>query len=178
MPSKKSLVFKALYIVAWIIFVGLSIEACGLLVNFIISVVKPEWIGNLYQKMDLTSMYQRSQWAFYSTYSLMLFISITKACLFYIVINLLHKLDLSKPFNPYVSKQILRISHWTLGIGLCCHIARHFVHNLEHRGYVIDQVEGFLEGGATFIIMAAIIYIIAAIFAKGVELQNENDLTV
>lgn len=178
MSEKKTLVFKALYIITWVIFVGLAIEAGGLIVNFVFSLVKPEWVGNLYQKLDLSKMYDRSLWAFYSTYSFILFIALAKAYLFYIVIKLLHKMDLAKPFSAVVSKQISRISYWTLAIGLCSHAGREILQWLMNRGYDVDRAETFWVDSQAFIIMAAILYIIAAIFAKGVEIQNENDLTV
>ena len=53
MSKSNNLVFKGLQIVAWIIFVGLSIEAGGLLVNFVVSIYKPEFVQRLYQKLDL-----------------------------------------------------------------------------------------------------------------------------
>ena len=178
MSTKSNFVFKVLNIVAWVIFVGLCIEAGGLLVNFVFSLYKPEFVQNLYQKLDLSEMYSRSKWAFFSMYSFILVISILKAYLFYVVIMLIYKLDLSKPFNRYVSEQIAQISYFTLCIGLLSHIARQTAKNLLHRGYEIDQLSQFWVDSEAFILMAAIVYIIAIIFKKGIELQNENDLTI
>ena len=59
--TKTSLILKVLHVIAWLIFVGLSIEAGGLIVNFFFSVFKPEFVSNLYQKLDLSKMYQQSQ---------------------------------------------------------------------------------------------------------------------
>ena len=103
MSKTNNFVFKVLKIVAWIIFVGLCIEAGGLIVNFIFSIYNPEFVQNLYQKLDLSEMYERSKWAFFSMYSFILVISILKAVLFYEVIRLVSKIDLSKPFNSFVS---------------------------------------------------------------------------
>ncbi len=178
MSKTNKIVFKGLHIVAWVIFVGLSIEAGGLIVNFIFSVFKPEFIGNLYQKLDLREMYAQSKWAFYGMYGFVLTISILKAVLFYVMILLLHKLDLSKPFSSFVSKQILLISYYTFSIGLLSYIARESAKNLQHHGYVSDKLNQFWADSQAFILMAAVIYIIAIIFKKGIELQNENDLTV
>jgi len=164
--------------VAWIIFVGLCIDAGGLIVNFIFSFSKPEMVKNLYQKLDLSEMYNRSRWAFYSMYSFILVISVLKAYLFYIVIRLISKLDLSKPFNSFVSEQITQISYFTLSIGLLSYIARETTKNLQHRGYEIDQLNQFWVDSQAFILMAAVVYVIATIFKKGLEIQNENDLTV
>lgn len=178
MAKKNNFVFIVLSIVAWIIFVGLCIEAGGLIVNFIFSLYKPEFVQNLYQKLDLSEMYHLSRWAFFSMYSFILVISILKAYLFYIVIRLIHKLDLSKPFNNYVSEQITQISYFTLSIGLLSYIARETAKNLLHRGYEIDQLNQFWVDSQAFILMAAVVYVIATIFKKGLEIQNENDLTV
>lgn len=178
MKAKNNFVFIVLNIVAWIIFVGLSIEAGGLIVNFIFSVFKPEMVPNLYQKMDLSELYNRSQWAFYGMYSFVLVISILKSILFYVVIMLLLKLDLEKPFNPFVSKQITQMSYFTFSIGLLSYIARESAKNLQHRGYEIDQLNQFWVESQAFILMAAVIYVIAAIFKKGIEIQSENELTI
>ncbi len=178
MSKTNNFVFIILIIVAWIIFVGLCIEAGGLVVNFIFSLYKPEFVQNLYQKLDLSEMYNLSQQAFFSMYSFILVIAILKAYLFYIVILLIHKLDLSKPFNSFVSKQITQISYFTLSIGLLSYIARQTAKNLQQRGYEIDQLNQFWVDSQAFILMAAIVYIIATIFKKGLEIQNENDLTV
>ena len=178
MSQTNNLIFKGLHIVAWIIFVGLSIEAGGLIVNFIFSIYKPEFVQNLYQKLDLSDMYNRSKWIFFSVYSFILFISLLKAHLFYVVIRLLSKLDLSKPFSSFVSEQITQISYITFSIGILSYIARQTANSLQHYGFASDNLSEFWADSQAFILMAAVIYVIATIFKKGVEIQNENDLTV
>lgn len=178
MAKNNNFVFIALSIVAWIIFVGLCVEAGGLVVNFVFALYKPEFVQNLYQKLDLSEMYSLSKWAFYSMYSFILVISILKAYLFYIVSMLVTSLDLSKPFNSFVSKQITQISYFTLSIGLLSYLARQTAENLQNRGFEIDQLTQFWVDSQAFILMAAIVYVIATIFKKGLEIQNENDLTV
>jgi hypothetical protein len=178
MSKTNNFIFNGLKIVAWIIFVGLCIEAGGLIVNFIFSLYNPEFVQNLYQKLDLSEMYERSKWAFFGMYSFILIISILKALLFYVVVILVTKINLSKPFNNFVSRQISLISYFTLAIGLLSFLARQTAKNLQHRGYDIDALNRFWADSQAFILMAAVIYVIAAIFSKGVEIQNENDLTV
>ncbi|MFC2185738.1 DUF2975 domain-containing protein [Fulvivirgaceae bacterium LMO-SS25] len=178
MSKTNNIVFKGLHIVAWVIFVGLSIEAGGLIVNFFFSLYKPEFVQNLYQKLDLSQIYDSNQWAFFGIYSFILFIAFLKAYLFYIVIRLLSKLDLLKPFNTFVSEQIAKISYYTFSIGIFSFIARQIAKNLQHYGYVTDNLNEFWADSQAFILMSAVIYIIATIFKKGVEIQIENDLTV
>ena len=178
MSEKTNLLLKGLHIIAWIIFVGLSIEAGGLIVNFIFSIYKPEIVHNLYQKLDLIELYQSNKWVFFGIYSFILFISIMKAHLFYMVIRMLSKLNLSKPFNSFVSEQITQISYYTLSIGILSYIARQVAKSVQHHGFAIDKLNGFWADSQAFILMAAVIYVIATIFKKGVEIQTENDLTV
>jgi hypothetical protein len=178
MSKTNKLVFTVLHIVAWLIFVGLSIEAGGLLVNFIFSIFKPEMVGNLYQKLDLSQMYHQSKWAFLGIYSFALVIAILKALLFYWVILLLLKLDLTSPFNRFVALKITQISYFTFSIGILTYIASESAKNLMHHGYSIDKLGQFWVDSSAFITMAAIIYIISVIFNKGIEIQEENDLTV
>jgi hypothetical protein len=178
MSKTNNFIFWALYIVAWLIFVGLSIEAGGLVVNFFFHLYKPELLPNLYQKLDLTAMYKDSRLTFLGIYSFILTIAVLKAFLFYIVIRLMHRMDLSKPFNSFVSKQISQISYFTLSIGLLSYIARQLTKNLMHHGFVTDSLNKFWADSQAFILMGAVIYIIATIFKKGVAIQNENDLTV
>jgi Protein of unknown function (DUF2975) len=176
MSKTNKFVFIGLHIVAWLIFVGLSIEAGGLIVNFIFSIFKPEMVQNLYQKLDLSEMYNRSKWAYYGMYSFILVISILKAYLFYLVIELIIKLDLSKPFSRFVSKKISQISYFTFSIGLISFIARQTAKDLQHHGYVTDNLNQFWADSQAFILMAAVIYVIATIFKRGIEIQEENDL--
>jgi hypothetical protein len=178
MSKTNNFVFWFLYIVAWLIFVGLSIEAGGLLVNFFFSLYNPDIIPKLYQKLDLTAMYKDSPLAFFGIYSFILIISILKSILFYAVINLMHRMDLSKPFSSFVARQISLMSYFTLSIGLLSHIARQLTKNLIHHGFVTDNLNQFWADSQAFILMGAVIYTIATIFQKGVAIQNENDLTV
>lgn len=178
MSKNSNFVFIVLHIVAWMIFVGLCIEAGALIVNFVYSLFKPEIIAYLYEKLDLSDMYARSKWAYFGMYSFIMVISVLKAIMFYIVIRLLMKLDLSKPFSSFVSEQISLISYFTFSIGILSYIARQTAKNLLHRGYEIDQLDRFWVDSQAFILMAAVIYVIATIFKKGIELQNDQDLTV
>lgn len=57
-------------------------------------------------------------------------------------------------------------------------MAQQTAKNLMHHGFEIDLLDQFWADSEAFILMAAIIYVIATIFSRGVEIQAENDLTV
>ena len=178
MTKTNNFVFKALYIISWLIFVGLSIEAGGLLVNFFFHLYRPDFVPNLYQKLDLREMLTQSRSSFFGIYSLILSVALLKSVLFYSVIRLMHTMNLSKPFDLFVSSQILRISYFTLSVGFLSYIARQFARNLQQHGLITDGLHQFWEDSQAFVLMGAVIYIIAAIFKRGVDIQSENDLTV
>ena len=178
MSKTNNFVFIALHIISWLIFVGLCIEAGAMLVNFVFSLFKPEMVANLYQKLDLSSLYQQSKWVYFGMYGFVIFIAVSKAILFYVVIELLYKLDMTKPFSSFVARKITQISYYTLAIGVLSFMARQTAENLSHHGYEINKLSPFWVDSQAFILMAAIIYVIATIFKKGVDIQNENDLTV
>lgn len=178
MKKGNNYLFIALTIIAWLIFVGLSIEAGGLIVNFVFALYNPEFIGNLYNKLDLMDVYEQSQFAFYTVYSFIIFIAVLKAVLFYIVVMLVTKIDLKKPFNSFVSRQISLISYFTFSIGLLSYIGQESVRGIEKSGIDVANLDAFWSDSEAFILMSAIIYVIATIFKRGIELQNENDLTI
>lgn len=178
MWNTNNLVFKGLHVIAWIIFVGLCIEAGGLLVNFIISLYKPSLLPNLYQKLDLTALYESSRWAFVGSYSFILAIAALKASLFYTVVMLMHKMELGNPFTPFVARRILLVSYNTLAIGLLSYLAREFTRGLAKRGFITDSLHQFWHDSQAFVLMGAVVYIIAIIIKRGVEIQSENELTI
>ena len=178
MAKRNNFIFKGLHIIAWIIFVGLCIEAGALAVNFIFSLFKPEFVGNLYQKLDLSQLVQLNKWILFGMYSFILFISFLKVYLFYVVIRLLSKLNLEKPFSSYVAEQISILSYITFSIGIISYIARQIADSMKYYGIEVDMLNQFWADSQAFILMAAVIYVIATIFSRGVEIQNENDLTV
>jgi len=176
--KQNNFIFKALTVVAWVIFVALCIEACALLVNFIYSLFNPVVLKNLYQKLDLSEMYNRSTAAFYSIYTFILVIAFLKAGLFYDVIKLVSKLDLNRPFSSFVSKQISSISYTTFAIGLISIVARQTANSLSIKGFDVNRLNDFWVDSQAYILMAGVIYAIATIFKRGIEIQNENDSTI
>ena len=178
MSKSNKFVFQALTGVSWIIFVVLCIEAVALVVNLVFSLFDPEMLKNLYEKLDLSQMYNLNKWAYFGMYSFILTISVLKAYLFYVVIVLLMKLDLEKPFSSSASGQITKISYVTLSIGIISYIARQTAMGLMHHGFDTAPLGKFWADSKAFILMAAVVYVIATIFKRGVQLQDENDLTV
>lgn len=178
MTKKDNFIFQFIHVMTWIIFVGLCIEAGGLLVNFIFSLFKPDIVNKLYNKLDLRQMYDLNKWTYYSMYSFIIFIALTKVVLFYIAINLLYKFKLKQPFSSFVENKIRQMSYLTLFIGLLSFIGFVLVNKLLSKGFHVIELYKYFSDSQAFILMSTILYLIAFIFKKGNDLQKENDLTI
>jgi hypothetical protein len=64
---------------------------------------------------------------------------------------------------------------WTGLLGL---IAEGYFDRLTKIGLDVDAAGTFLDDSKAMILMAMVVFFIARIFQKGIELQTENDLTV
>ncbi len=165
-------------VVAWIVFVGLCVESGALITNFTISLFKPEIISRLYQKLNLMNIYQQNQWSYYCTYSVIISLAILKSYLFYVLIQLVAKLDLNNPFSTFVADKISTISHITFSLGIMSYVTQQSLENFLGENYDAKNMNDFFVDSQAFIMMAAIIYVISIIFKRGIEIQTENELTV
>jgi hypothetical protein len=95
-----------------------------------------------------------------------------------VVIQLVTKINLAKPFSSFVAQQIANISYHTFTVGILGLLAQAITTELGQNGYAVSDLAQFWTDSSAFVFMAAVVYVIAAIFSRGVELQNENDLTV
>jgi hypothetical protein len=101
-------------------------------------------------------------------------LSALKAYLAYLVIKLFMKFDLNYPFNEKTASVITQMSHYALSIGVVAIIAENYANRIMRQGLTL-QIDW---GAEQFLFFAGIIYIIALVFKKGVEIQSENELTI
>jgi hypothetical protein len=178
MSKKNDVILKVLNVVSWVIFIGLCIEAGALIFNFILTLFKPIATYDIYKGLNLSEMYENKLAHFIGIMSFVVVLSILKAYLFYLVVKIFMKLNIVKPFNVEIAKLIEKISFEAFAIAIVSIIAHQYTKRLIQSGYEVSHVERYWDDTAAFLMMAAIIYVISQIFNKGIELQNENDLTV
>ena len=178
MTKKNDLIFDVLQVVSWIAFVGLCIEAGAIVFNFIFSYFKPIVAQNLYRGLDLSELYQNHFPHFIAVMSFIVVIAIMKAYLFYLVVRIFMKLDLSNPFSRDIATLIEKISYEAFAIAIVSIVAQQYTKRLLHTGYEVSHAHKYWGDIAAFLMMAAIVYIISKIFDKGIQIQEENDLTV
>ena len=178
MEKNTDFLLKALNVIAWIIFIGLCIESGALIFNFTYSIYNPIVAHNIYKGLDLSGLQAKSFAHFIGLMSFIVLISTLKAYLFYLVVKIFLKLNFVKPFSVEIAKLIEKISFEVASIAIVGAIAKQYTKRLIHSGYDISNAQEYWNDTGAFLIMAATIYVIAQVFKKGIELQNENDLTV
>lgn len=175
-------ILRVLYILSWILFIGLCIEAGAFIFNtFYALVINPAAANNTVQGVDLTALYNHDQGYFITQTLLMIIAAVLKACLFYLIIKLLHdkKLNMSKPFNTDMNRFIFNASYLALGIGLFSWWGTKYAEWLMKKGVAMPGIQYLRVGGAdVWLFMGVILLVIAYIFRKGTEIQTENELTV
>ena len=184
MSRKTDFFLKTLYVIAWIIFVGLCIDAGGLIVNTYVTLfVNPEASARFWGGMKLYPLYKFNQSHYVTFVSLLIIVAILKSILFYLIVNLFHKkkLNLSSPFNKTLGKHIFLLSYLAFGIGLFSGWGNNFSNWLRgiSNGSISESIQvSTFEGADVWIFMGVILIIFALIFKKGIEIQSENEFTV
>ena len=178
MTKKDDFILKTLNVVAWVIFIGLCVEAGALLFNFTFTLFKPIATHNIYKGLNLSELYNHHFAHYVGLMSFVLSLAILKAYLFYFVVEIFTKLNLGNPFNTEIAKLIEKIGFEAFVISIISIVAHQYTKGLMQDGLKVDGVESYWNDSSAFMMMAAILFIISQIFKKGIELQNENDLTV
>ena len=95
-----------------------------------------------------------------------------------LIIKILNKIDLISPFTPKVSKLIYTISYIFFFAGITALIGTYHCSELTKVKIEVTKISNHFSSGGDFVFFSAIVFIIASVFKKGIEIQNENDLTI
>lgn len=147
------------------------------LTTLIASFISPDWAKRTYQ-VDLNVFSIREHSIAYYVYAMSLKVAVSAliAFVWFVVFDLLSKLTLQTPFSRKVEKKLERIAYLLLGVWIISNIFwKIYIYYLSQDTGVQLPVN---NSGDEYLFMAAIIYIISQIFKRGIEIQEENDLTV
>ncbi|NOW95823.1 DUF2975 domain-containing protein [Mucilaginibacter sp. SG564] len=170
-----------LLVLAWIIFVGICIEAGGFIVNASFALVNPSVVKHLWHEADLSALLAYNTWYFFAAMLLMSVVAILKAWLFYLIIKILHdkNFNLARPFNGVLRRFIFNIACITFMIGLFSWWGVKYTSWLTGQGVAIPDIQDLRLGGAdVWLFMSVTLFVIGQIFKRGVEMQAENELTI
>ncbi len=162
-------------IISWITFIGSCIKTGAIIISFLIVLfISPGAAQNHYLGLDLSELYKSNIWYFVSTMSFVIMLSGLKAYIFYLVVRIFLKVDFDHPFSAIAISLISKISHVALEIGVVALVAQNYSKWLLHRGVLVEQNWGSWD----YLFLAGIIFIIALVFKRGIEIQVENELTI
>ena len=154
-----------------------SILWASQLTTLVSSFINPVWAKRTYE-VDLNLFSIRDQSISFYVYAMCLTIAVSalKAFIWYVVFELLSKLKLQTPFSMEVEKKLERIAYLLLGVWIVSSIFwKLYI-------YYLTKATGIQlpanNTGDEYLFMAGIIYIISQVFKRGIEIQEENDLTV
>jgi len=179
--KKNTILLWVLIIVSWIIFVGLCIEAGGFITNSAFVLFNPDKVRYLWQQADLSDLFKNDHGYFFVMTLVIGIVMVLKAWLFYGIIKILHnkKLTLSQPFDETIRRFILTSAFIALLIGLFSSSGAQYSEWLVKKGIRMPDLQALrLDGADVWLFMSVILFVIAQIFKKGIQIQAENDLTV
>lgn len=174
-------ILKVLEILSWIIFIGLCIEAGGIIFNTIYALNKPIVAKYFWNGTDLSQLYSHDKGYFITQTVLMSIVAVMKALIFYLIIKLFYQknFNIAKPFNPEVTKVVFNIAYLCLGAGFFSFWGAGYAAWIKDKGIQMPDIQYLRIGGAdVWLFMAVVLIVIGQIFKKGTELQTESDLTV
>ena len=86
---------------------------------------------------------------------------------------------MAQPFNSEVGRFIFALSYLSLGTGLFSWWGVKYAGWLSTKGVTMPDIQNMRLGGAdVWLFMGVVLFVIAQIFKRGIEIQTENDLTI
>ena len=158
-----------------VVFIGLCIKTGSLLFSVVVSLfVNSEASRNLYMGLDLSDLMDFDRMHYIITVVLLLLLSGLKAWMSLDLVRIMSDLNMDQPFSAGVYRFILRIAR-TAGIaGALALVAQKYTEWLAGQGIKIP-----LEWAAAEILLfAAVLMVISQVFRRGIDLQQEQSLTV
>jgi hypothetical protein len=178
MSPKTNLVIKFLHVISWIIFIALCYQAGALVFNYAFMQFRVFPVENLYLILDLSKLFVQDEFLFGLLFSLAIGVTALKAYSFFLITQIFEYLNLHKPFSEEISGLISKISYYIFAVGILGAIAHGVNQDLAKQGYPVENALEYWKDYSAFLMMAAVIFVIAQIFKKGLEMQSENELTV
>jgi hypothetical protein len=174
-------ILNLLLVLAWVIFVGLSIEAGSFLTNIIFTLVNPGVVPRLWHQVDMPELFRYDRGYFIVVLLIFCIVSTVKAWLFYLIIRLLHNknVNVAQSFSSVVQRFILQITFVSVLIGFFSIFGVRYIEWLSAQGVKMpNAIYLQISGGDVWLFMAVVLYVIAQVYKRGVEIQSDNDLTI
>ncbi len=147
------------------------------LLTLVSSFINLDWAKHTYEvDLNLFSIREHSIGFYVGAMALTIAVSLIKAFVWYVVFDLLSKLKLQTPFSMEVEKKLERIAYLLLTIWIVSGFFwKTYIYYLSKETTIQLPASSSVD---EYLFMACIIYIISQVFKRGIEIQEENQLTV
>lgn len=174
MKTKTERILKIMHVLSWIVFIGLLIKAGVILFSLLFSTGYTDGGKIVFSGLDLEALKENSLYHYSAVKVLMLIIVCLEAYIAYVVIKILGRINLSIPFKLDIAMMIEKVSYLILITWIFTVISNAYLKWLVESKMSI----GMSSESVDFIFLAGIIFIMAQIFKRGIEIQSENELTI
>lgn len=177
MKTKTEIVLAVLKYLALIAAIGFSIECGAQILSFVASYINLDWAENVYGAEPVWFQIRETNlWYYIQLMSMIIATSAIKAWIWYLIFDLLLKIEIKSPFSLFVSKKLETISYMLFSVWLVMTlIGKSYSHNLV-KATGIELSGKYISHEYLFI--AGIVFILSQIIRRGIEMQEENQLTV
>lgn len=162
-------------VLAWIVFIGHCIRTGTIVVLSVYSLIAgKELTESIYTGFFISGLYDQNMVSYVIILVSIILAESLKTYLFFLVTKFFTGLNLSQPFSKPIAVLITSISYVSLAIGVFSLMGNAFMQWYRSQGVLFS----YNWVSDEFIFLAGILFIIAAIFKRGLVLQAETDLTI
>jgi hypothetical protein len=173
---KTKTILAVLQILAFLGGIGYSIQCGSQILSLVASFINPDWAKRVYDAhAELFILRDQHIYAFVFAMLIVIAALAAKALIWYQLANLLLKLKIETPFSLTVANRLETVSYLLVGIWALSVIGKLYLDWLSKT--LATPLTGMSMGDESFFI-AGIAYVFSQIFRRGVEIQDENQLTV
>ncbi len=176
MKTQTKTILEIIKYLALIGAIGFSIECGSQIISLIVGFFEPKMAAKFYKVSSKIYELRNFDLRYFGlAIALTIFFSATKAYIWYYVFDFLNKLSLKNPFTVEICAKVQKISYLLFELWVVSFIGNSFI-GFASKESGINIINHFNH--EEYFFMAGIVYIISQIFKRGVELQEENELTV
>jgi len=173
MKLKTETIVNTMFFFVWFVCIGLLVKAGALLIPYGLSIFNEQAAKDLYKGMTLFAFMDFS----FIQYSMLVFYKVFLLCvqayIAFQLTELLRDFNLASPFNDQVVKLMEKICIAIIFVWFI--VLLHNIH-LKILEKTVGLESNYLETGS--LIWLGMVYVLAQIFRRGIEIQSDNEYTI
>lgn len=176
---KQKWTYRVFQVLAWVLFIGACIKAGALITTYGISLwISEEASKNLYEGLNLWGLREASMAYYHTAEWGLIALAVAKAMVLYVLVWLVTHTEPERPFQIQVVLRMERMGYWSLGAGVLTLLLAEWSKRLLASGIDVETFDTYLQSGPEWLLLGAILLVLAQVFRQAVVLQSENDLTI